>query len=480
MLVVLEPGRTPATARLPTVPVMIELAPGRSTRVDIETSESAAAETVDLLYRVGGRELVDQVEDETARTALGPACARQIAVNRRLALDALIQIDEVALAVLKDQLDMARGTLRLSRYGLAEVAGKLAKPPVANSDEARDRYRGLRAAVAGLDAMRRGLRMWNFTVPDNAPHARAQYESQLGPYVAAFRAATEQWPALAVCGGELLTALGKRRGSSVRAWAQADDGTPLDDLIKDALAETWTDLLDKQPGFLRDQRTGSAKAIRTAELLVGIGGRPEKVFGTTHPLWRHPFLVHTALQRLDLRPGDIGHAAAVSALRYAEEDAAAGRAAKARDDAVLGWASIGFGVLSLIPVIGQFALAAALVVTAVRAFSETVEYVDEQARRQAVGPLADRFGFAEPDAAGLVVTLLDLASSVALPVLGKAIGQVLRPAGRLVAAARVQSALQLGEHAADLAGVVVDMNSALLEKELLRLGLDKVERGGSP
>ena len=113
-------------------------------------------------------------------------------------------------------------------------------------------------------------------------------------------------------------------------------------------------------------------------------------------------------------------------------------------------------------------------------FGETVEFLDARARRAAVGPLANQFGFDEPDAAGFVVGLLGLAADAGLPVLGMALTAVLRPAGRLLAASRAQAVLGLNEQALDVAALAVEANAAALENEVQRLGLDRIERRGGP
>ncbi|MEU3794436.1 hypothetical protein AB0F07_32350 [Streptomyces fructofermentans] len=502
MLYVLEPaaGET-APAKAPpgepaAVPVMLRLAPGQTVEVDFGVPEEAVAELVDFLYRIGGAHLLEELLDELAGTdpRRGPdtpqaqrtqqaagLCQAQVAAARLRALSALRTLDGVAFAVLREQLDAARAALRLSRYGLVEGTD-YAYPVVAADAGAQETYAQLRAAVLDLDVKRRAVRRWeNFTIPNNAPAAREQFNAVLEPYVTAYRAAIRDWPVLAVRGHQVIDALGRRQRSDVASWAAEQDGTPLDDLIKENLGEAWRELIDEQPDFLDGVRSKAAAAVRIAEQLAPPRlGRPERIFGVQHPLWRYPHLVHAALERLDLRPGDIGYAAATSALSYAAEQAALERAEETRMEAVLGWASLGFGILAMVPVVGQFALLATGVTSAVRALRSSVDYLDASSRRSALGPLADRFGFAEPNATGFVVDLLGLVSDVALPVLGKALTSAIVPAGRLLAAGRIQTALNTGERVADLAAYTIDANAALLDKRLRTVGLSEVEGRASP
>lgn len=503
MLFVLEPdadGSAPAQAAPPrapaSVPVLLRLAPGQTVEVDFDVPEEVTAELVDFLYRIGGAHLLEELLDEfggidprlvpdtpqTRRTQQAATrCQAQIGAVRLRALDALRKVDAVAFAVLREQMDTARAALRLSRYGLVEGTG-YRFPIVATDEAARETYAQLRTVLLDLDLKRRAVRQWeSFTIPENAPTAREQFNAVLEPYVTAYRAAIRDWPVLAVRGNQVIDALGQRQRPDVASWASEQDGTPLDDLIKKNLGEAWTELVNEQPDFLDGARSKAASAVRIAEQLAPPRhGRPERIFGIQHPLWRYPHLVHTALERLDLRPGDIGYAASTSALNYAAEQAALERAEETHMEAVLGWASLGFGILAMVPVVGQFALIASGVTSAVRALSSSVDYLDARSRRAALGPLADRFGFAEPNATGFVVDLLGLVSDVALPVLGKALSGTIVPAGRLLAAGRVQTVLNSGERVADLAAYTIDANAALLEKRLRTVGLSDLEGRTSP
>ncbi|MFI9552805.1 hypothetical protein [Nonomuraea endophytica] len=489
MLFILEPveggGPPLPLVALPKVRVDLPMAPGRISSVEIEVTEEAVAEVVETLYRTGGDDLTDALLDQLdpradpgdpLRRQADDLCRRQIMMMREQALASLVQLHEMTFSVLRDQLGTARAALHLSRYGLVPDTG-VVRPPVAGTEQDRATYQRLRKTLVELDGRRRRIRRHTFTIPVNAPRAREQFNADLEPYVTALRQAIVDWPALAVCGAGLLDDLGDERRSAVENWARAQDGTRLDDLLKKALADAWSDLVDSQPSFLADQMSKAGSAVRNAEQLAPPRlGRPEKIFGMQHPLWRYPHLVQIALERLDLRPGDIGYAAAISALRHAEEHAAGERGEEIQTDAALGWASLGFGILVMVPVVGQFAVIAVGVTAGARALRSTLTFLDARSRRAALGPLADRYGFAEPNAAGFVVDLLGLASEVALPVLGKALSATLVPAGRLLAASRISAMTGLGALGADLAGLAVSANAAALEKELNRLGLAQLER----
>jgi hypothetical protein len=491
VLVVLDPGLEPAgaptspAARLhpPAITLLLELAPGRADPVALEVTEESIARMVDVLYRIGGRELLDAFERELPRAAVPtswPNAARRatdlaagaVQKQRLVVLGALQAVDDAARRVLRNELDGAGAVLRLERYGLGRAAGQ----DVGVTEDGRETYRSLRTTVAQLDARRRQVRRWNFTIPANAPTARRQFEEDLAQYVNAFREAVMRWPALAACGAALLKEVGDERASDVQRWAAGDnEATVLDDLIKKALGNAWTEYVEERPDFERRLLEAGDAALRTA--LMNPTFRPEVVIGNGHPLWRHAFLIQAALEDLEWRPGDLGYAAATSALRSAGERATAEQERAERLQRLLGWASLGFTVLAFVPVVGQAALLAAIASSAALTFGETVEFLDARARRAAVGPLASRFGFEEPDAAGFVVGLLGLAADAGLPVLGKALNAVLRPAGRLLAASRAQAVLGLSEQALDIAALAVEANAAVLENEVQRLGLDRIERG---
>lgn len=141
-------------------------------------------------------------------------------------------------------------------------------------------------------------------------------------------------------------------------------------------------------------------------------------------------------------------------------------------DRILGWSSLGFGLLSIIPVVGQLALLAAIVASAIQAVEETARYLEASALSRALGQQAPRYDVADPEALGMIVAYLGLVSDAALPVVGKLLGNtILAPASRALAAARVAKVLNLGERASDLAGMALTANAAVVEHELQRVGL---------
>jgi hypothetical protein len=492
MFVVLEPGITPraASSSVPRLTVEVALAPGQLQALDLEVSEEAIAQVIDAVYRIGGDELLWDLVDAIAATRDTPGksglpdraldlCWSAIVQLRQDAYAGLIAVDGAARLAFEEALTEARAALKLSNFGLIEDSNQHA-PPVSKVKGAPETYRALRNTVVVLDEKYGNLRRWNFTIPENAPTARRQFEqTAYQPYVEAIRAAGQQWPALQAYARVILPKLHDRPRSTVERWAKQQDGTPLDDIIKQTFNEAWLNLIDEQPDFFDDMLNTSQWSIRHTSLRLEARPdlAPEKNFGDLNPLWRHPFLIQKGLEKLGLQPGDLAYAAALGALRVAEKAAAAERKKAADTARMLGWASIGFGVLALIPVVGQFALVAAIAVNATMAFSDGIEYLNDQERYQAVGPLADRFGFAEPEAAGLIIDVLGLVSDVGLPVLGKLINAGLQPAGRLLAAARVNKVLEVGSVTADLAGLAVQANAALLEKEMNRLGLTGLKAG---
>jgi hypothetical protein len=88
----------------------------------------------------------------------------------------------------------------------------------------------------------------------------------------------------------------------------------------------------------------------------------------------------------------------------------------------------------------------------------------------------DRFGFAEPDAAGLVISVLGLTTDIALPGLGRVLTAMARPASRLLAASRLRVLETAASRAVDVATLAAEANAAHLEVVAQRTGLDRIER----
>lgn len=461
----------------------LELAEGTRHRVSIDVTSEAIAQRVDELYKIDGRRLIYDLEDALGRVH-APDVSSKAVRDQALALcyehgdrqravvyEALTTIEAVAWGVFVSCLDQARAQLVLRRYGLVERSS-LIEPPVAS--DGKSTYKNLRDAIAKLDPLRREVSRWTFTIPPNAPTAKKQFDQRHKAYTDAYAEALKQWPALAMIGTPVLRYLARSSAEDVKNWAKSDDiGWHFDSKLRHELGSAWKATVDNRPGFERDYAKEAAKAVRFAGSSVF---PPEKVMGTMHPLWDHPFIIMTALEHLNLRPGSLGYAAAISALQYAEEAAESRRESKEEIEKALGWAVAGFGLLVLIPVVGLFATGAMIATQALLTLDHTLDYLDESTRRAAVGPMASRFGFADADGAGLLCDVLGLAGDV-LPIIGPWLGKLSRPAGVMVRAAAVELAVEGAGHVAGVAALAVSVNAAEIERQARRVGLDQV--GGS-
>ena len=188
--------------------------------------------------------------------------------------------------------------------------------------------------------------------------------------------------------------------------------------------------------------------------------------------------IRSAMEQQGYRPGDHGYAVGYDSLYAAMAAEERQRHDAEEIDKILGWASFGFGLLTLVPVVGKLALAATIAVTAIKALEETQRYLSDSREREALGHHAVRYQVPEPDALGLILDVAQLTSDAALPLVGKLLSKtVLRPATRVIAAARVKTVLSLGARSADLAGIAMSVNAALVERELRRLQILTVETG---
>jgi len=493
--VVLEPGGESggADTSVPSLTPALRLAPGEVTPIALPISEAGVGAVVDVLYRSGGDELVGELQQALISSSrsgdfahaelvsramrIFETCRREL---RRDSYDALVAVDASARRAFEHDLTLAAVELHPRKFGL--VVDEDGEVSVSQERRALEIYRRLRSTIADLDAKRRAVLDWSFTIPPNAHAARRQFEREaLEPYCAALAAAGEAWPALRVLGSRVVKALADERREDVRRWAgQPGNDTKLDEVIRATLGDAFADLLDEQPDFRTATLAAADAAMASARRQVDRYWEepPEATVGRLHPLWQHGMLIQAAMEQQGLRPGDIGHAAATAALRTAVDSRTRGATESAETDRMLGLASLGFGVLTLVPVVGQLALLAAITITAVQALEHAQEYFKQSGQSQALGHQAPRYAAAEPDPTALLCDLLSLTSDAALPVLGKVLGaSVLRPTSRVIAATRVKTVLSLGERAADLAGLVAVANANATERELRRLGLLASESG---
>ena len=279
----------------------------------------------------------------------------------------------------------------------------------------------------------------------------------------------------------ILRTLAKESSADIQAWEEdPGNATRLDEVIQGELVNAFTNLREEQPGY-RDKilrAADTAMSAARANVTRYWEDSPAEVMGRLHPLWKHPFLVQGGMEQQGYHPGDHGYALGIESLYAAAAAAERSRQEAAELDRMVAWASIGFGVLTLVPVVGQLALAATIAIAAIQTLEEAQKYAEETSASEALGHQAVRYHVPEPDALGLILGVLQLTSDAALPLVGKLLSKtVLRPTTRVIAAARVKNVLFVGERSADLAGLVMSANSALAERELRRLQLITLETG---
>lgn len=499
-LVVLEPGKglAPVDVRpLPRLSLAVSLAPGdpASKRViELEVSEAGVGKVLDVLHRIGGEDLVAELRAAlgwAARDARNFAEAKlaneasewvgmELAWLRQEAGASLAMVDLAARQVFEHDLSLAELALRPDSFGI--VVGADGKVTAATSEPGRAIYRAFRLKIAELDRLYRKVKAWKFTIPPNAPTARRQFEqTALEPYLSALKKSAETWPVLVVMGPRIVKELESQRPDDIQAWASGTaTTTPLDEVIQEQLVAAYRKLRDEQSGYRAKILAAADEAMRAVGRSTGQTWEdpPEAIVAERHPFWAYPFLVQAAMERQGFEPGDHGHAVVTTSLRYAANARARQQAARTDIDRMLTFASIGFGVLSLVPVIGQLGLVAAIAISAVQTLEETQSWLDQSEASGALGHQVQRYGVIDPDATGFLCGLLSLTSDLALPVMGKLLqASVLRPASRALAAARVKKVLDLGENAADIAGMALEANAEATTRELDRLGLLTDGRG---
>lgn len=492
----------PAAKRL-TIDLKIAFTESRS--VQVEVSEAGIGEIADTLHRIGGEALVrefshalgDRVRDATSDERVLASEALQILERHTTVLRAesiayLEALDAAARQLFEYDLTLAAVELQPQKFGFS--VDQDGNTSVASEGPDLERYRQLRSKVAKLYELRGKVKEWNFPLPPNAPNARRQFEERaLGPYTQGLKDAAELYPALSANAPKLLKKLEgsaapmlskKLEGSAasnIAEWeADPSNKTRLDEVIQEELLEAFKDLRENQPKYRKDILSDADRAMAAARSAVGQywDDSPAEVLGRLHPLWKHRFLVQSALEQQSYRPGDHGYAVGIDSLYAAMAAQERSRKEASEMDRMLGWASIGFGILTLIPVVGELALAATIAITAIQTLEEAQKYSSEATAREALGHQASRYDVPEPDAIGLICNVLQLTSDVALPVVGKLLSKtVLRPTTRVIAATRVKTALTVGQHSANLAGLVVSANASLVERELRRLQLLTAETG---
>jgi len=496
--VVLEPGEGEESnaSSIPQITVNLNIAFGERRSMRLDVTPAGIGAVCETLHRIGGESLLHEIShalDDVMRDAPNFGEASLASTGIRLAeehtkilrhesMAYLEALDASTRQIFEYDLSLAAMALRPESFGFeVDQDGKVTVP---ESGLQHGLYRQFRSVVAELDALRRNVRQWaNISLPRNATEARRQFkEYALEPYTTGMAASSQLYPALLVLAPKMLKKLQGESAADIASWLDEESNTTrLDEIIQAIVVDAFTDLRKQQPEFRDETLRAADQAMKFARMNVTRYWEesPAQALGRLHPLWRHPFLVQGAVEQQGYQPGDQGYAVAYDSLDSALDANERQRHDAAEIDKILGWASFGFGFLTLVPVVGQLALAAMIAITAIKALEETQQYLSDSREREALGHQAARYQVPEPDALGLILDVAQLTSDAALPLVGKLLSRtVLRPTTRIIAAARVKTVLSLGAHAADLAGFAMSANAALVERELRHLQILKVEGGG--
>lgn len=487
--VVHEPGPLSgvAAAEGPTLLVDLRVAFGEQRRLALPATEGGVGDFADTCHRLGGEALVLELSYAVGAQVLSdgkPSRALAVGVlgflrehQKRLraeSLDCLTALDRAARQAFEHDLTLAAVQLQPCKFGInTDDAGTAV---VFENGPERERYFSLRKWLVTLDGLRREVRAWDFTIPRNASRARRQFqESVLGPYLDAMQQASDDFPGLRALTPKLVERLGNEFRRVVLAWGdESDTTTPLDRIVCDEVLAAYNNLQERQPAFRSDVFRAADDALSSARSLVDQywTGPLAGAFGRRHPLWRHPFLVQAAIEQLGWGPGDHGYADAMDALAAADDAGSREQSEVAEVHRMLGWASLGLGAMVLIPVVGEFAIAATILVTMVQTWGDAREYLAAREARSALGGRADHYAVPEPDALGLLCNLLSLTADVALPCVGKLLTRpLLVPTRQVLSAASVLKTVELGQHSANLTAVMMSVNAMMVERELKRVGL---------
>lgn len=446
-----------------TVAVLLELTPNQPSTVVVAVADEPLTELVRLCYHVGGPELVDDLMRDLSRPArygqllVDPVREKAIGLANEATKDlrddvveALHAVDWEVRHVFQEVLDQARAAIRLSRYGFIDMPTDAAREPILDFKPPGDgplRFKGLRRAVADLDTAARAFAeedrllrpLGDLPGPSGYAGEKAeQWRAAREGFVTAWTAAVGRYPVLAVCGARLLEqTTSKLTGREVEDHTKSEGSfdNPLDRMIRSAVRDTWRTTTNAGSDLLA-AHLQAAEHARLESLRPEF--RPEQVYAHQHPLWRYPFLVRAALERLDAGPGTIEYATAIHTLHLAAEVARLDRAQARLVDDLLAWASLGFGIVSLVPVIGVVAALAADACNITIATRHVLAYVTARRDRDAFGPLAAGLGIPDPDGTGVVFEVLGAGAGL---VAGPLLGVIGRQAGRLLRFAALEKQL---------------------------------------
>lgn len=384
---------TPKVA-LPTIGVRVELVPGYPYPIVLSTEESIR-QAFAFCYRMGADDLVARLYQaiplpfaDTRRVA-----SKFITELRTEVTEALEDVTLQMESVFRETLDQARAVTRLSMFGFVDA------PPAANRTPVLrdyDLFKTVRQAVVDLDKTARDMIAYNERL-QSPPDAVYQ------AFDLAWQQATTNLPGLLDPGADLIAKTTRQYTADEMADFATGEGeyrNPLDMLIRNAMWANWRDVWTAGPK-LSDEYLAAAEKARRESWVSALP--PPFVHAELSPMWRLPTIVHSALYRLGAGPGSIEYAAATETIRLAAaRDRFEDKMGAALVDK-LNWAAMGFGVASMVPVIGPFALAATVACAAALAAYHHYRYEKAKLRRDAFGPLAAAYGFADPDGSGLLL-----------------------------------------------------------------------------
>ncbi|WP_406729150.1 hypothetical protein WJ438_37665 [Streptomyces sp. GD-15H] len=464
------------------------------TTLDVPVTAEHLGELVHAVYQVGGGELVDAVvaQPDSAPALWDPDsdtlaqarryCAEAVDGVKEEALEALEEVDWHARLVLSELTEHLYRQTRLAQYGLVEMPlGAAVKPPIAWRDWlGPERYRRFRRTVLDLDKAARSFRSAGkyLVGTDRLPpptrilgDAGKDWRAARSTFVAAWRTAVERFPALAVCGAQLLADCADRFTDDdmheVKKQTEGSFDKPFDHLIQSAVVEAWRGVREHSSDVVdeifeqADEAQEKARRVRETPTLFEPAAWPEQVYGERNPLWRYPFVIAAALERCGAEPGSRAYAAATAALEAAAKAAAAEQRESELIDSALGWASLGFGVLAFVPVIGLAAGVAAMALSAGSAIVGVHRYRRQRAKYLAFGPMAPDLGVEDPAGAGLLLSAVE-STYGALPV----VGPLGRAGGRLLRLAALESRVTTFVVDTVAAQLETEAIAALIEREL--------------
>jgi hypothetical protein len=491
-----------------TYQVLVPTSPQLNSPVAMQVSRAGVSDVLDLAYHAMGHAAVDQVIDSLKRSksaATDDARERALAFAEvmrepflRTRRETLKLVDDTAFDVFLDQLESARINCGIARCGF--VGDNLVHPIVPADEERQALYKQFRTQVGELtlatrdyeSALKRatlqgtlqvakGVPAWARVFNPNSPPT-GPVEMQRMKFLRVWSAAVGKFPVLSVAGSDFVAAaVAAAQDGNMATDAEFGDQFNPDRLrelckpdaeLKNALYEKlaglcgqWARDVQKAGNELRKEFRQKAEAAAWGAANVDKGTYPpEPVFGEFSPLWRYPLIIREAMQRIDAIPGSLAYAAASHTLEIAADVAAKERESAELRHEILALASMSFGVMSLLPVVGQASGLAASACALANAVPAILQYREDKQLYAAFGPYASQHHLAAPDGVGLVLNSLD-AATAAMPLVGVA-G---RMAGRMIRLSALQARTVGSVYAAaDVALNAVALTAALKLNESQR------------